>query len=72
MWCHIGHLKLICKNPQRITNKDKELVNEANYEGIDFPVSNKDCSKIEMKNEISINVFAYENKVVYPVYLSNH
>ena len=35
------------KNPQRITKKDREFINELNYEGIDFPVSKKDYSKIE-------------------------
>ena len=62
-WCHIRHLNLIDKNPQRITKKDKELVSKLNYERINFPVSKKDYCKVE--------VFCYENKVVYPVYLSN-
>ena len=30
-----------------------------------------DYGKIEVLNKIDINVFCYENKVVYPVYLSN-
>ena len=38
MWCHIRHLNLICKNSQRITKKDKELVSELDYEKINFPV----------------------------------
>ena len=71
LWCHIRHLNLIDKNPQRITKKDKELVSKLNYEGINFPVSKKDYCKIEVQNNICINVFCYENKVVYPVYLSD-
>ena len=31
----------------------------------------KDFSKIEKKNNICINVFCYENKLTYPVYLSD-
>ena len=31
----------------------------------------KDFSKIEKKNNIYINVFCYENKVVFPIYFSN-
>ena len=31
----------------------------------------KDYCKIEVLNKINFNVFCYENKVVYPVYLSN-
>ena len=71
LWCHIRHLNLIDKNPQRITKKDKELVSKPNYERINFPVSEKDHCKIEVQNKICINVFCYENKVVYPVYLSD-
>ena len=31
----------------------------------------KDFSKIEKKNNICINVFCYENKLVFPIYISN-
>ena len=61
---------MIDKNPQRITKKDKECVNNLNYKGIDFPISKKDYCKIETQNKICINVFCYENKRTYPVYLS--
>ena len=44
---------------------------ELHFEGIDFPLSKKDFSKIEKKNKICINVFCYENKLTYPVYLSD-
>ena len=71
LWCHIRHLNAIDKNPQRITKKDKELITTLNYEGIKFPVSKKDYCKIEVQNKICINVFCYENKVVYPIYLSD-
>ena len=70
LWCHIRHLNLIDKNPQRATKKDKELVSILNYERINFSVSKKDYCKIEIQNKICVNVFCYENKVVYPVYLS--
>ena len=62
---------MIDKNPQRITKKDKEFVNNLNYEGIDFPISRKDYCKIETQNKICINVSCYENKTTYPVYLSS-
>ena len=69
--CHIRHLNLIDKNPQRITKKDKELISKLNYERINFPVSKKGYCKIEVQNKICINVLCYENKVVDPVYLSD-
>ena len=71
LWCHIRHLSLIDKNPQRITMEDKKIVSELDYEGINFPVSKKDFCRIEMQNKICINVFCYDNKLNYPVYLSD-
>ena len=71
MWCHVRHLNFIDKNPQRITKKDKELVSKFNFEVVNFLVSKKDYCKIEVQNKICINVLCYENKVVYPVYLSD-
>ena len=72
LWCHVRHLNLIDKNPQRITKKDKELVIKLNYEVISFPVSKKDYGKIEVQfYSTCISVFCYENKVVYHVYLSD-
>ena len=63
MWCHVRHLNLIDKNPQRITKEDKEFANKLNYEGTNFPISKKDCGKIEVQNNICINVFCYENSL---------
>ena len=40
-WCHIRHLKPQEKNPQRIKKEDKKMINELNYDGIDFPLSEK-------------------------------
>ena len=71
LWCHIRHLNLIDKNPQRITKKDKELVSKLSYDVVNFPISRKDYCKIEVQNKICINVFCYENKAVYRVYLFN-
>ena len=50
-WCHIRHLNLMSKDPQRITKEDKTFVSSLNYEGIEFPVSKKDYCKIEKKNK---------------------
>ena len=38
---------------------------------MEFPVKEKDFDKIEVQNNISINVFGYENKLVFPIYISN-
>ena len=36
-----------------------------------FPVQEKDFNKIEVKNNICINVFGYENRLVFPIYISD-
>ena len=71
LWCHVRHLNCVDKNLGRITKKDREIVKKLNYSGVDFPVSKKDYGKIEVMNKININAFCYENKIIYPVYLSN-
>ena len=48
-WCHIRHLNLLKKHPERITIADIKMVNDVDYEGIEFPVSKKYYCKIEEK-----------------------
>ena len=69
-WCHIRHLNPQDKYPQRIKKSDKSFIKNLNYSGIEFPVTTKQYNKIEKQNEININVFGYENKQKYPIYVS--
>ena len=73
-WCHIRYLNPQDKYPQRIKKVDKEYIDKLNYEGIEFPVTIKQLNKIEKQNEININVFGYEKRQPYPIYISkeNH
>ena len=71
LWWHVRHLNLNGVKLERITKKDKEIVKDVNYSSVDFPVPKKDYGKIEVLSKINVNVFCYENKMVYPVYLSN-
>ena len=71
LWCHIRHLNVAERNPQRITKTDKEMIIKLDYEEIKFPVSKKDCCRIKRQNHICINVFCYENELTYPNYVSN-
>ena len=71
LWCHIRHLNLVKTHPERITKKDKNMINDLNYEGTKFPVSKKDYCKIERQNNICISVFCYENELTYPVHVSD-
>ena len=68
-WCHIRSLNPQDKDPQRIKKSDKEYINKLDYSGIEFPVTTKHYNKIEKQNEININVFGYENKQPYPIFV---
>ena len=69
-WCHIRHLNPQYKDPQRIKKVDKPYVEKLDYSGIEFPVTIKQFNKIEKQNSININVFGYEDKQPYPIYVS--
>ena len=69
-WCHIRHLNPQDKDPQRIKKVDKQYVEKLDYSNIDFPVTVKHYNKIEKQNSININVFGYEDKEPYPIYVS--
>ena len=69
-WCHIRHSNPQDKYPQRIKKVDKEYIDKLNYSDIEFPVTTKQYNKIEKQNEININVFGYEEKQPYPIYIS--
>ena len=69
-WCHIRYLNPQAKDPQRIKKVDKEMINELNYDGIVFPVSQKHYNKVEKQNNIRINVFGYEKGQPFPIHIS--
>ena len=46
------------------------MINEMNYDGIDFPLSQKHYNKVEKQNSIRINVFGYENGQPFPIHIS--
>ena len=70
-WCHITHLNPLKKDPERIINTDKRMINDLGYVDIKFHVSKKDYCKIEQKNSICINVSCYGNDLVYSVHVSD-
>ena len=69
-WCHIRYINPQEKDPQRIKKIDKEYISKLDYSKINFPVELNQYNKIEKQNEININVFGYENKQPYPIYIS--
>ena len=68
--CHVRHINPSKKHPEKILKIGKQIVKQLNYDGIEFPVQEKDFNKIEMMNNVCINMFAYENKLVFPIYVS--
>ena len=71
LWCHLRHINSIKVYPERITQKDKELANDLDYNGIELPVQKEDFSKIQTKNNMCINILCYENKLIFPIYISD-
>ena len=69
-WCHIRHLNPQNKDPQRVKKTDRQYINQLDYTDIEFPVSQKQYNKIEKQNNININVFGYEDKQPFPIYVS--
>ena len=69
-WCHIRHLNPQTEHSERIKKEDKKMINELNYEGVDFPTSQKHYNKVEKQNNIRINVFGYEDRQPYPIHIS--
>ena len=69
-WCHIRHLNPQDKDPQRIKKTDKQCIEKLDYSSIEFPVTVKQINKIEKQNNICINLFGYEEKQKFPIYIS--
>ena len=71
LWCHVRHINPSNEYPGRIKKVDKRIAENLNYDQIEFPVQEKDFDKIEVKNNICINVFGYENGLVFQIYVSD-
>ena len=56
LWCLVRHINPSKEQPERIKKTDKKIAEELFYDEIEFPVQEKDFSKIEVKNNICINV----------------
>ena len=51
--------------------RSREIAENLNYNGVEFPVSKNYYCKLSVMNKININVFSYEDKVIFPIYLSD-
>ena len=70
LWCHVRNINPWKEHPEIIKKTDKKVAEKLDYDEIEFPVEENDFSKIEVKNNIWINVFGYEGKLVFPIYVS--
>ena len=48
LYCHVRHINPIKTHPERIMQQDKELANDLDYNGIEFPGSKKK-KKVKLK-----------------------
>ena len=71
LWCHVRHINPSKEHPGRIKKVDKKIAGKLDYDAIEFPVKEKFFDKIEVKNNIYINVFGYEYKLVFPIFVSD-
>ena len=71
LWCQVRHINPSKEHPGKIKGVDRRFARNLNYDGIEFPVKENDFKKIEIQNNISINAFGYENKLIFPVHTSN-
>ena len=69
-WCYIRYLNPQGKDPQRIKKDDRQYIKNLDYQGIKFPVNVNQYNKVEKQNSIRINVFGYEEKQPFPIYVS--
>jgi hypothetical protein len=66
MWSALAHLYPQPNNPHRV-NHYVPHQHALNMEGISFPVKIKDITKFENQNRITVNVFGYDESVVFPL-----
>ena len=64
LWCHVRHVNPIKIHPERITREDKKLVNDLDYDGTEFPVREKDFSKIK-KIKFGLTCFVMKTNCLF-------
>ena len=60
--CYVRHINPVKIHPERINQNNKKLANDLHYNKIEFPVREKDISKIEKKN-ICVNLMRFVMKI---------
>ena len=63
LWCHVRHINPSKEHPEIIKKTHTKIAEKLNYDEIEFPIQERDFDKIEVKHNICINVFGYENRL---------
>ena len=71
LWCHVWQINPSKEHQKELKKLTKRIAQKLDYDEIEFPVQEKDFNKFEGKNNICINVFGYENGMVFPIYVSD-
>ena len=50
LWCHVKNINPSKERSKRIKKTDKKISEKLDDNGIEFPMQEKDFSKIEVKN----------------------
>ena len=56
---------------EKTTKNDKKLVNDLDYDKVGVFLRENFFRRIETKNNICINVICYENKLTFPINISD-
>ena len=67
LWCHVRNVNPVKIHPERITREVEKRVNDR----VECAAREKDFSRIEKKKNICINLFCHENKLTFPIYISD-
>ncbi|CAG2255206.1 unnamed protein product [Mytilus edulis] len=69
LWSVLAALHPVERNPDCVSHYMK-YEDSLNFTGIDFPVSLSKVEKFEKQNNLSINVFGWEDGEVFPLYMT--
>ena len=64
LWCHVRHINPSKEHRGKIEKVDKKIAEKLDYDGIEFPVKEKDFDKIEIKKEKDFDKIEIKTKFV--------
>ena len=71
LWAVLAAIHPAVTNAHRVANYE-QYENELDMSGLSFPMKVSQTAKFERQNQISVNVFGYENKQFFPIHISKY